>query len=84
MCRHCERLVEDADCKPAVHAFMEMAAEKVNRKLAERGISQRVTANDLDVKVEVTVADETKPLRGGMGGEAVTRLRYKTLNEMHR
>ena len=35
MCRHCERLVEDAAHKKIVHDFMEISAAGINRKINE-------------------------------------------------
>ena len=55
MCRHCERLVENIEHKELIHRFMEITAEKVNRKLrATKGPTLTpVTANDIDIRIEV-------------------------------
>jgi hypothetical protein len=49
-------LVEDVRHKATVHDFMLAAAEVVNRKLGEEGrvLMQPVTADDIDVKLEVS------------------------------
>lgn len=37
MCKHCERLVEDAQHKQLVHDFMAVLTAGINRKLKEQG-----------------------------------------------
>lgn len=54
MCRHCKRLTED---KEIVHAFMETAAARLTEKH-----KQKITADDLSVKIELTVRDPNHPL----------------------
>lgn len=61
MCRHCERLVEDACDKELVHAFMARTAEKVNRRLRLEGRKERVTADELDVRIDVCLPVRSMP-----------------------
>lgn len=51
MCKHCERITEHPEDKPIVHAFMERTAQR----LRERTGHSRLTANDIDVKVEANL-----------------------------
>lgn len=57
MCRHCERLVEDAQHKQVVHAFMAAAADGINRDMCERGLAllSPVVADDIDVRFDLSV-----------------------------
>lgn len=70
MCKHCERLVEDADAKDIVHKFMARAAENINR---DHPNNLPVTANDL----KLTFTWEAQPMNGT---QRVARL----LDEMNR
>lgn len=81
MCRHCERLVEDVEHKELLHKFMEVMAEKVNRRLAEQKYPQRVTANEIDIQITATVDNLQQRLSDH---PAVSELLYKTLDEMHK
>ena len=53
MCKHCERLMEDVEHKELVHRFMEVAAQKINQRSALLRNIQPVTANDLELRIEV-------------------------------
>lgn len=53
MCKHCERIKEDVESIPLIHAFFEDLTKKVNRTLKEEGKNFTVTANDLDIDVKV-------------------------------
>ena len=48
MCRHCDRIKEDLDSKPIVHAFMADIAAKMSRNT---GVD--LTADDLDLRIEI-------------------------------
>jgi hypothetical protein len=54
MCKHCQRLVEDAEDAPVVHVFFELLARKTTRKIRADGYTNTVTADDLDISVNVT------------------------------
>jgi hypothetical protein len=54
MCKHCSRLVKDKNDAPVVHAFFEVLTRAANRKLQEGGFINSVTADDLDISVEMT------------------------------
>lgn len=62
MCRHCERIKEDVESKPVVHAFMEHLAKNCNRAVRERGtpLAHEITADDIDITVHVNAV--VKPL----------------------
>jgi hypothetical protein len=52
MCRHCDRLTEDAALKPLVHAFMALVATRISKK---SGVA--VSADDISLHFETTVPD---------------------------
>lgn len=67
MCRHCERLQEDADFKPIMHAFMERVAKNLNRQMHEEGkrLARPIVADDVSLKVECFVPLES-PLQAAV------------------
>lgn len=68
MCKHCERLVEDVDQKPIVHAFMEAVAKRIG-----------VPADRISVRFEVDVYDSEVS-----GKIPLARAAIRMLNEMDR
>lgn len=50
MCKHCDRIIEDVESKPIVHEFMAHVAAGMTK----RGGGPVVTADDIDVTIEVT------------------------------
>jgi hypothetical protein len=76
MCRHCERIVEDAEYKPIVHKFMKGLTKGINRALAERGEKFSVTVDE--VEFYSTVPNKVAA-KIPMMSQAVLRLLYKDL-----
>lgn len=50
MCKHCEKIKEDVESRPIVHAFMADLAAKMTRNYAGSGVV--ISADDLDIKIE--------------------------------
>jgi len=84
---HCERLVEDVEDKPVVHAFMEALAKKLNRKMVEEDqrLQRPITADDIELSVTVNII-LPRPVDHinvtlGLNPEANVR---NTLEDMHK
>jgi hypothetical protein len=73
MCRHCERIVEYPEDKPAVHAFMELSAKRLSEL---RG--QPIGADDIEAEIVVTSLEAVN-----VSLESVARV-HRLLREMHR
>ena len=71
MCRHCERLVEDVEHKELVHRFMEVSAEKINRKLRETEPGAVITADDITLEFHFRILSPIRRI-------------IKDLDEMHK
>lgn len=86
MCKHCERLVADADAKEIVHAFFERTAMNINRNAAENrtasDLVRAVTADDLSITVHI----DPKLVRVPLWTEtmSVAQRISKMLDEMNR
>lgn len=79
MCRHCERLVEDVSVRPALHEMMRLAALRISQ--ASGG---PVTADDIDVKFEVTVQPAPRSECFADKHQSVRDLMYRELDEWSR
>lgn len=57
MCRHCDRIKDDVESKPIVHAFAADAALKMTRL---HGIE--LAADDIDILLEVTDPEKRRAI----------------------